>query len=297
MQGSRPPASRSASTFWLNRFASDYRRPRRGGDPRLVSRAAASLTGRKRKPSKTAVASNWFVVASAAASRVVQAHAIAHSLAAHPRCDTVASVPLGQPEGDLRREDLRHGNHQLRETLRPTVQIEEVPDGFRKLDWNDFFAVDDEFLEALVGNTNAIRTGEAAGLIMRTVDRPASNLLIGTMISISTAATSPRSTQTILGSRCSGSMMARGLPRRFLSSTRTQEFVRFGAQFDDIDEVRFTAKGGTDPDPNDASRSPPGFCGGRPLHRFLRGCGGAAVRPTSGCGKLLVCWWNSSTSS
>ena len=30
-----------------------------------------------------------------------------------------------------------------------------------------------------------------------------------------------------------------------------QEFVTFGRQFDDIDEVRFIAKGGTDADPTD----------------------------------------------
>ena len=30
-----------------------------------------------------------------------------------------------------------------------------------------------------------------------------------------------------------------------------REFVTFGRQFDDIDEVRFMAKGGTDADPND----------------------------------------------
>jgi hypothetical protein len=30
-----------------------------------------------------------------------------------------------------------------------------------------------------------------------------------------------------------------------------REFVQFGAQFDDIDEVRFTTKGGTDATPND----------------------------------------------
>ena len=30
-----------------------------------------------------------------------------------------------------------------------------------------------------------------------------------------------------------------------------REFVRFGSQFDDIDQVRITAKGGTDADPHD----------------------------------------------
>ena len=30
-----------------------------------------------------------------------------------------------------------------------------------------------------------------------------------------------------------------------------QEFVAFGRKFNDIDEVKFKAKGGTDPDPND----------------------------------------------
>src|SRR5215207_1321349 len=40
--------------------------------------------------------------------------------------------------------------------------IEEVPDGYRDLNWKNFFAVDDEYLEGLIGNTNAIRSGEAA---------------------------------------------------------------------------------------------------------------------------------------
>ena len=31
----------------------------------------------------------------------------------------------------------------------------------------------------------------------------------------------------------------------------TQEFVTFSSQFDDIDEVKFKAKGGTDPNPDD----------------------------------------------
>jgi hypothetical protein len=38
--------------------------------------------------------------------------------------------------------------------------------------------------------------------------------------------------------------------RKVLLLDTDREFVRFGPLFDDIDEVRFTTKGGTDPDPN-----------------------------------------------
>src|SRR5215217_4688835 len=48
------------------------------------------------------------------------------------------------------------------EKLAPDGRAALVPDGFRKLDWDGFAAVDDELLEIISGNTNAIRTGEAA---------------------------------------------------------------------------------------------------------------------------------------
>ena len=48
------------------------------------------------------------------------------------------------------------------ENITPDGSIADVPDGFRKLDWDNFVAVDDKFLERAIGNTNAVRTGEAA---------------------------------------------------------------------------------------------------------------------------------------
>ena len=39
--------------------------------------------------------------------------------------------------------------------------------------------------------------------------------------------------------------------KKVLTLDPDREFVKFGAQFDDIDEVRFVGKGGTDADPND----------------------------------------------
>src|SRR5215207_6229956 len=42
---------------------------------------------------------------------------------------------------------------------------------------------------------------------------------------------------------------------KVLTLDTDREFIRFGAQFDDIDAVRVTAKGGTDADPNDGIRA------------------------------------------
>ena len=39
--------------------------------------------------------------------------------------------------------------------------------------------------------------------------------------------------------------------KQVLTLDPDREFVKFGSQFDDIDEVRFVAKGGTDANPND----------------------------------------------
>ena len=83
------------------------------------------------------------------------------------------------------------------EKLAGNNQVEEVPDGFRRLNWDNFFAIDAVELEEGLGNTNAIRSGEAAAFGGIEGGRPPSDLLIGTMISISTTATSPRTTQTI----------------------------------------------------------------------------------------------------
>jgi hypothetical protein len=127
----------------------------------------------------------------------------------------------------------------------------EVPDGFRNLNWFNFIAVDDEFLEEAIGNTNAIRTGEAAafsgenGLAgFESPDRDNDFNLNSGYVTADNA--------NDLKVKVFGFDDGERVAKKVLLLDQDREFVQFGAQFDDIDEVRFIAKGGTDADPNDA---------------------------------------------
>src|SRR5829696_3696840 len=50
------------------------------------------------------------------------------------------------------------------EKLADDGSLADVPDGFRNLKWKDFTVFDDELFDMTFGNTNAIRTGEAAAI-------------------------------------------------------------------------------------------------------------------------------------
>src|SRR5215204_2950900 len=120
-------------------------------------------------------------------------------------------------------------------------KLKKVPDGFRKLDWNNFIAVDDDYLEARIGNTNAIRTGEEVAFTVkrstgfRSPDRDDDfDLNNGYFTSLGAEDLSFK----VLGFD-DGEKVA----TKVLTLDTEREFVRFGAQFDGIDEVRFKASG------------------------------------------------------
>ena len=126
------------------------------------------------------------------------------------------------------------------ENIAGNNQVEEVPDGFRNLDWDNFIAVDDKFLERAIGNTNAIRTGEAAAF---TEERRASfespdrdddfDLNNGYFTALNA---------NNLRVQVFGFDDGERVAKKVLTLDTDREFVRFGAQFDDIDEVRFTTR-------------------------------------------------------
>src|SRR5215204_4219030 len=143
------------------------------------------------------------------------------------------------------------------ENIAPDGQVEEVPDGFRNLNWDNFVAIDDEFLKADIGNTNAIRTGEAAAFTdsdgsadFKSPDRDDDfDLNSGYFTAINQAdGIANDLTVKVLGFD-DGERVA----KKVLLLDTDREFVQFSAQFDDIDEVRFKASGGTDANPDDRS--------------------------------------------
>ena len=132
----------------------------------------------------------------------------------------------------------------------------EVPDGFRNLNWSNFWAIDNVLLEERIGNSNAIRTGKAAAFSFpEIIDRPVAHW--------TAAFQSPdRDDDFDLNNGYFTAFNANDLKvkvfgfddgervaKKVLLLDPVREFGQFGAQFDDIDEVRFVAKGGTDADP------------------------------------------------
>ena len=119
-----------------------------------------------------------------------------------------------------------------------------VPDGFRRLNWDNFVAIDNEYLESLVGNTNAIRTGEAAAInearsiSFKSFDRDDDfDLNNGYFTALIADSLADNIMVKVLGFD-DGERVA----KKVLTLETNQEFVRFGPHFDDIDEVRFTVK-------------------------------------------------------
>ena len=121
---------------------------------------------------------------------------------------------------------------------------------YRGLDWDNFTVIDDDLLKDTVGNRHAIRTGEAAAF--NDFKQPASfkspdqtdnfDLNSGHF----TAFNANDLTVKVFGFD-DGERVA----KQVLTLDPEREFVKFGAQFDDIDEVKFTPSGGTDPNPDD----------------------------------------------
>ena len=115
-----------------------------------------------------------------------------------------------------------------------------VPDGFANLDWDNFFAIDDERLErASGGNTDAIRTGEAVAFSenpvasFKSFDRADDFDLDNGYF---TALFENDVRVKVLGFD-DGERVA----KKVLTLETNQEFVRFGREFNNIDEVKFTA--------------------------------------------------------
>ena len=142
------------------------------------------------------------------------------------------------------------------EHIAPDGQVAVVPDGFRRLDWDVFVALDDEFLETFMGNSNAIRTGEAAavgdpdgGAVgFHSPDRDNDFDLNSGYF---TAAAENNLQVKIVGFDDGKKVATKVLTLDADQENADQEFIRFGPQFDGIDEVKFTVIGGTNPDPSD----------------------------------------------
>src|SRR5215204_5404186 len=128
--------------------------------------------------------------------------------------------------------------------------IEEIPDGYRGLNWKNFAADDNEVFPNN-GIDSAIHSGEAAA-VNGDVKKPAGfkspdrdddfDLNSGFFSSFNA---------NDLKLKVFGFDDGERVAKKVFLLDPTQEFVTFGPRFNDIDEVKFTLSGGTDPDPND----------------------------------------------
>jgi len=116
-----------------------------------------------------------------------------------------------------------------------------VPDGFSNLDWDNFFAIDDERLERATGNTDAIRTGEAVAFSedavasFKSFDRADDfDLDNGYFTALF---------ENDVRVKVFGFDDGERVAKKVLTLETNREFIRFGREFNDIDEVRFTADG------------------------------------------------------
>ena len=135
------------------------------------------------------------------------------------------------------------------EGLAPDGEIAAVPDGHRHLNWNNVYAVNGADF-AGTGHNSVIHSGKAsaynnAGLSIafRSADRAddfdLNSGYFATFIS------------TDLKVKVVGFDDGERVAKKVFLLDPTQEFVTFAHKFDDIDEVRFKARGGTDDNPND----------------------------------------------
>ena len=135
------------------------------------------------------------------------------------------------------------------EHIAPDGETAEIPDGYRDFIWKNFVAADDE-VKPNTGLDYAIHSGEASAF--NGFAKPA-------------GFKSPDSADDFdLNSGFFAAAYTNGLEvkvfgyddgervaRKVFTLDQTQELVTFGRKFDDIDEVKFTARGGTDADPTD----------------------------------------------
>ena len=124
------------------------------------------------------------------------------------------------------------------ENLAPDGGFAEVPDGYRNLNWDGFTALDDDFLEVVIGNTKPIRTGEAAAATDHQSSGFESPDQRDDFDLNSGYFTSDNARVKVVGFD-DGERVA----TKVLTLDTAREFVKFSAQFDDIDEVRFTTNG------------------------------------------------------
>ena len=137
----------------------------------------------------------------------------------------------------------------------------DITDGYRNLNWDVFYAIDDELLEKVLGNSNAVRTGEAAAYGdpdeskriagFRSVDRVIDFDLDSGYFTAFNA--------NDLKVKVFGFDDGERVAKQIFTLDPDGEFVRFGAEFNDIDEVRFRVSGGTDATPNDGVGVSPAF--------------------------------------
>src|SRR5215204_7301242 len=121
-----------------------------------------------------------------------------------------------------------------------------VPEGYRNLSWSSFSAMGEL---AIATDINAVHSGIAAGFTyeqtagFRSPDRDNDFDLNNGYFTTLNA--------NDLRVKVFGFDDGERVAKKVLLLDPTQEFVTFGRKFDDIDEVRFQAKGGTDADPTD----------------------------------------------
>lgn len=125
----------------------------------------------------------------------------------------------------------------------------EIPDGYCNLNWNNFFAADDE-LHPNTGFDNVIHSGEASAFNasgdpagFESADREDDFDLNSGFFA---AAYTDNLKVKVFGFN-DGERVA----TEAFKLDQAQEFARFSGKFDSVDEVKFKVSGGTDADPND----------------------------------------------
>ncbi len=123
-----------------------------------------------------------------------------------------------------------------------------VPNGYRGLNWDNFLAEDVSIASG--GILAVIHSGRASGFNgfgepagFKSPDNADDFDLDGGFFAASQS--------NGLKVRVFGYDDGEKVAKKTLVLDPEQEFVVFGNEFNDIDEVKFRAKGGTDPDPND----------------------------------------------
>ena len=124
-----------------------------------------------------------------------------------------------------------------------------VLDGYRKLNWDNFYAENDS-IAAGTGIGAAIHSGRAAAF--NAFGEPAGFASFDNADNFDlNSGFFSSSTNNGLKIRVFGFDDGERVATKSFFLDPEQEFVAFSSKFNDIDEVRFKAKGGTDPNPDD----------------------------------------------